>query len=68
VVVKLPNGIDKLKAEVLDMQGKVMFVNENIQVTSGQGELNIQHLSNGLYHINFTSAAYKHAVKIALQK
>jgi hypothetical protein len=68
VVVNLPNGIDKLKAEVLDMQGKVMFVNENIQVTSGQGELNIQHLSNGLYHINFTSAAYKHAVKIALQK
>jgi hypothetical protein len=68
VVVKLPNGIDKLKAEVLDMQGKIVYSENNVNVNSGEANLDLQFLPNGSYQINFTTNNYKHTLKVAVQK
>ncbi len=68
VVINLPNGIEKLKAEVIDMQGKIVYSENSVNVIGGQANLDLQFLSNGAYQINFTTSNYKHSLKIAVQK
>jgi len=68
VVINLPNGIEKLKAEVIDMQGKIVYSGYNVIVNGGQANLDLQFLPNGSYQINFTTNNYKHTLKVAVQK
>ncbi|MBL1180995.1 MAG: T9SS type A sorting domain-containing protein [Bacteroidetes bacterium] len=68
VVINLPNGIEKLKAEVIDMQGKIVYSENNVNVMGGQANLDLQFLPNGTYQINFTTNNYKHSLKVAVQK
>ncbi|NUM51551.1 MAG: PKD domain-containing protein [Flavobacteriales bacterium] len=66
--INVPLGVTKMKIDIIDIQGKKVYKEDNINIHYGQAMMNIEHLSNGVYQVNLTTDNFTHSIKIAIQK
>jgi PKD repeat protein len=68
ITLNLSAEILNLKLEIIDMQGKMVYYENNIKANNSRVNINLQHLSDGFYQINLSSEEYKHSIKIVINK